>query len=93
MGTAQPPLPAGKGTRDLGEILRVHGQLFKDDNYVLERENDDRCFYINFEDWLKKEHQVRVKVRRVGEADGEIGELVNTDGIQIWKMMDNEKIS
>lgn len=83
-------LPPGKSTNGLGEILRVHGQIFKRSSHKLEFENDDTSFfYIYFEDYSGKSAMTKVTIKKVGQADGEIGELVNTDGIEAWKVMEN----
>jgi hypothetical protein len=85
-------LPPGKSTRDLGEILRVHGQRFVSKNeYELEFENNrhTRFFYIHFEDHSGKQYATKVKINKVQRADGEMEELRTTSGIEIWKTIDN----
>lgn len=87
-------LASGKSTRDLGEVLRVHGQRFVNGNkYALEFEEDHKTtrFYIYFEDYSNNSKMTKVKIRKVDNADGEFGKLVKTDGIEVWKVMENIK--
>jgi hypothetical protein len=77
-------LAPGKGTRDLGEILRVHGQDFKNE------------FYIDFEDHNGKSYKTKVNIEKVNSIDqsirgGRIEKLKQADGIEIWKIMKNIK--
>ena len=87
-------LPSNKGTRELGEILRIHGQRFvANDEYELDFENDRKTahFYIHFEDYEDKQCLTKVKVEKVEQADGELADLLKTPGIEVWKVIDNIK--
>jgi len=87
-------LPPNKGTRELGEILRIHGQRFvADDEYELDFENDRKItyFYIHFEDYEDKQCLTKVKIEKVEQADGELADLLKTPGIEVWKVIDNIK--
>lgn len=77
-------LPPGKSTKDLGETLRVHGQLF--------REATATSFYIDFENYSGKPYKTEVKIKKVGQADGEIEELRRKPGIEIWKVISNNPV-
>lgn len=85
-------LASGKSTRDLGEVLRVHGQRFvKGNEHALEFGKDRKtaCFYIYFEDYTNNSKMTKVKIRKVDNADGELGKLVRTAGIEVWKVIKN----
>lgn len=85
-------LASGKSTRDLGEVLRVHGQRFVKGNEHALKFGEDRkiaCFYIYFEDYTNNSKMTKVKIRKVNNADGELGKLVKTDGIEVWKVIEN----
>ena len=84
-------LPSGKSTRDLGEILRVHGQIFKPEEKKMsfENNNESAYFYINYEDYLEKSYKTKVKISKVGGADGKVGQLLKTLGIEVWKVTEN----
>lgn len=85
-------LPSGKSTRDLGETLRVHGQIFIRDKELFEFESGDTAhFYIDFEDYSGRAYRIKVKIKKVGQADGELEELRETPGIEIWKVAENIK--
>lgn len=86
-------LPANKGTKELRETLRVHGQRFvSGKKYELEFKNDHngRLFYIYFEDHAGKQYITQVEIHKVRGADGRLEELRKTPGIEIWKVMDNK---
>ena len=85
-------LASGKSTRDLGEILRIHGQRFVKGNKHALKFREDRktaCFYIYFEDYTNNSKMTEVKIRKVDNADGELGKLLKTDGIEVWKVIEN----
>lgn len=85
-------IPANKGTNDLKEVLLVHGQRFVNgDEYELEFEGDRKIgyFYIYFEDHEDNRYFTKVKISKVERADGELGNLVNTTGTEVWKVVDN----
>lgn len=85
-------LSANKGTKEYGEILRVHGQRFvTDDKYKLEFEDDHKTayFYVYFENHSDNPMMTKVTVRKVEGLDGKWNKLVNTPGIEVWKVMDN----
>lgn len=99
-------LSSGKSTRELGEILRVHGQRFKDgkkgDVIEIKTEKENReenkigYFYIYFEDFYGTRYKTKVKIQKVKNIDnsiknGRIEELINTTNIEIWKVMENTK--
>lgn len=87
-------LPPNKGTRELGEILRIHGQRFvAGDEYELDFENDRKVthFYIHSEDYENKQYLTKVKIEKVEQADGELADLLKTPGIEVWKVIDNIK--
>lgn len=87
-------LPPNKGTKELGEILRIHGQRFvANDEYELDFENDRKIahFYIHFEDFDGKRYLTKVKIEKVDQADGELAGLLKTPGIEVWKVIDNIK--
>ena len=86
-------LPANKGTKELKEILRVHGQRFvPNDEYelVFEKGRKIAYFYIHFEDYEGKKYLIKVRVDRVKQADGRLGDdIKRDDGVEVWKVMDN----
>ncbi|MDP3974045.1 MAG: hypothetical protein Q8P92_04400 [Candidatus Daviesbacteria bacterium] len=85
-------LASGKSTRDLGEILRVHGQRFvKENKHALKFKEDRKtaCFYIYFEDYTNNSKMTEVKIGKVDNADGDLGKLLKTDGIEVWKVIEN----
>lgn len=87
-------LPPNIGTRELGEILRIHGQRFvAGDEYELDFENDREIanFYIHFEDYESKQYLTKIKIERIDQADGELAVLLKTPGIEVWKVIDNIK--
>ena len=87
-------LPSNKGTRELNEILRIHGQRFvAGDEYELDFENDRKIahFYIYFEDYEGKQCLAKATIERVEQADGNLADLVKTPGIEVWKVTDNVK--
>lgn len=102
-------LPPNKGTEDLKEVLRVHGQRFvPGDEYGLESGNDGttKYFYIYYEDCFGKEkYLTRVKIRKILQFDEEIWDMFLKEeasvsqknpleeGIEVWKIMDNEKVN
>ncbi len=88
-------LPANSGTKELREVLRVHGQRFVyKDTYELEFEDDRKTgyFYVRFQDSTGKLYLTKTRIKRVGQADGEYFSLVNTPGIEMWKVVDNIEI-
>lgn len=88
-------LPANKGTKELGEVLRVHGQIFvRGNEYELEFENNRETgyFYIDFEDHSGKVYKTKVVVEKVKQADGEMEKLRKIPGIEIWKVMRNTSV-
>jgi len=87
-------LPPNQGTRELGEILRIHGQRFvTNDEYELDFENDRKTahFYIDFEDYECKRYLTKIKIEKVDQVDGELAALLKTPGIEAWKVIDNIK--
>ncbi len=85
-------LPANKGTKEFEEILQVHGQRFvRGDEYELELEEDRKkaFFYIQFEDYKGHPFTTKVIIEKVEQADGKLDKLIKTNGIEIWKVMDN----
>jgi len=91
-------LSSGKSTKELGEILRVHGQRFiggkKKETIEIktEKENETGYFYIDFEDHFGKIYKTKVKINKVRGADGKLEELRVFPGIEIWKVTDNTKV-
>ncbi len=87
-------LPPNIGTKELGEILRIHGQRFvANDEHELEFENNRKVahFYIHFEDYESKQYLTKVKIEKVEHADDELGNLLKNPGIEVWKIIDNIK--
>jgi len=85
-------LPPSIGTRELGEVLRIHGQRFvANDEYELDFENDRKItyFYIHFEDYGGKQYLTKIKIEKVEQADGDLGNLLKNSGIEVWKVIDN----
>ncbi len=85
-------LPPNIGTRQLDEILRVHGQRFvANNNHELDFENDRKIayFFIHFEDYYSKQYLTKVKIEKVEQADGDLGDLLKNPGIEVWKVIDN----
>lgn len=87
-------LPPNIGTKELGEILRIHGQRFvAGDEHELDFENDRKIayFYIHFDDYESKRYLTKVKIEKVEQADGELADLLKTAGVEVWKVIDNIK--
>ncbi len=76
-------LPANKGTNELIGVLAVYGQ-----HEIFSKKNDAN-FYISFQDFKGKNYLTEVKIRRVDQADGRLKEIIETKGLQVWKVMAN----
>ena len=96
-------LPSGKSTRDLGEVLRVHGQIFEkgQTNETIETEDENDAmvgwFYIYFKDHSERTFKTKVKIKKVKNIDksilgGRTEELIKNPDIEIWKVIDNIKV-
>jgi hypothetical protein len=96
-------VPGNKGTRELGEILKVHGQCFVEngkstDGRIIELEFDaDRkkgYFYICFEDCEGREYWTKVQISKIEQVDDDgLNKVIKNEktGIEVWKVMNNSK--
>ena len=98
------PIPANSGTRELAEILRVHGQRFVrenenkggDDEIIKFKDNSNGYFYIYFEDCKGEEYRTEVHVNKINRMDNDgsdLSKVINYGGtgVELWRVMSNEK--
>lgn len=97
-------LPAGKGTKELAEKLRVHGQCFveggkkfKSDiviELVFNAKRTIGYFDIYFEDCYGKKYWTKVTIEKVPQVDDdELNKAIKDEktGIEVWKVANNSK--
>lgn len=85
-------IPSNNGTKILGEILRVHGQRFISGNEFELRtdKNNNKFFYIHYEDHEGKKYSTEVEISKVIFADGVVGKMLKKyKNLELWKIMRN----